>query len=264
MCMSFETFQTNETLGERGKIDIHRPADAPRRGDPFVLAVHGGGWVRGDRTSFHWVADRLLPHGFTVITCSYRTSGEARFPAAYDDLVALLVWLRVHAGELGLGRCALLGSSAGGHLVSLLATRATRERRGQIIELEGVVAYCGPMDMLAMHEWNQGNGSPITRDFMGDPQQRPDAFRDASPIHHVHRDMPAMWLAHGDADQVVPIAQTQRFAQRLADAGVEHTFHTAVGRPHTMVHDDHGPFVLLEEQRVLEFLRQCLRVDAGD
>jgi acetyl esterase/lipase len=260
MCMSFETFQTNESIGERGKIDIHRPADAPRSGDPFILAVHGGGWVRGDRTSFHWVADRLVPHGFTVITCSYRTSNEAPFPAAYDDLVSLLVWLRGHAGELGLGRCALLGSSAGGHLVSLLATRATRQRRGQIIDLHGVVAYCGVMDMLAMDEWTQATGSPITRDFMGDPQQRPDAYRDASPIHHVHADMPPMWLAHGDADAVVPVTQTQGFAQRLADAGVEHTFFTARGRSHTMLHDDSGALVLLEEQPVLAFLRRCLLV----
>lgn len=265
MASSVETVQTNPAIGERGKIDVFLPdSQTTPRPTPFVLAIHGGGWINGDRTSFHWVADRLLPHGFAVITCSYRTIHEACFPAAYDDLVTLLKWLRRHAVEHGLSssRCALLGSSAGGHLVSLLATRATQEHREEIIPIQGVVCYCPPIDPVLQHEWDLQRDSTMTARFMGGtPSQFPDAYRAASPQHHVHRAMPPMWLAHGDQDELVPMSQSQGFVERLASVGIEHSFHIAPGRGHTMLQVDkvdQTNYELLEEMQVVTFLKRCL------
>lgn len=251
------SIQTNEAIGERGIIDIHLPAGAELV--PFVLGIHGGGWRNGDRTSFHWVAQRLLPHGLPVVTCSYRYFPTACFPAAYDDLVALLRWLRRHAGEHGLApRCALLGSSAGGHLAALLITRALREHR-DLIDIAAAVIYCPPTDLELQHQTDAQKGGAMTSNFIGgSPDQQPQAYRAASPLHHVHAAMPPVWMAHGDVDPVVCIEHSRRFVQRLEQAGVPCTFHVAVGREHTMCKADTPETVLLEEPSVVSFLRHHL------
>src|ERR1700727_2639228 len=63
---------------------------------PLVVFLHGGGWLRGDRSlvspSFAgWRPGplaRLAAEGFAVASADYRLSGEARFPAQLEDVSA--------------------------------------------------------------------------------------------------------------------------------------------------------------------------------
>jgi len=58
--------------------------------------------------------------------------------------------------------------------------------------------------------------------MLGAPiRQVPDRARLASPIHQVTSDrpVPPFLIMHGDADDVVPLEQSTRFADTLATAG---------------------------------------------
>ena len=90
------------------ELDVHRPATAadPR---PVVLYVHGGGWrvssrQRTPRETRAWTPgffERIVDAGFVVVANDYRFSGEALYPAAFDDTTDALAWVRAHAGEFG-------------------------------------------------------------------------------------------------------------------------------------------------------------------
>lgn len=264
---SFETIQAQPALGERGKIDLFRPSlPTPDGGWPVVVLVHGGGWARGDRTSFHWVAQHMVNHGLAAISCSYRVAQEAPFPACYDDLVNLLRWLRHNASSLGLvsEHCALLGSSAGGHLVSLLMTRCQHDPAAADIQpIRAGVVYCPPLDLQTQHDHDASRGSTITRDLLGgSPAEQPRRAHDATIFNWIHKPgfkpVP-LWIAHGDMDMVVPIDDTYELVDLWQQHGGEATFHVEKGAGHTMVHPGTGPRQLLQQDQVIAFLKKHLQ-----
>jgi len=113
------------------RLDLYLPpagrAAAPR---PFVVYVHGGGWLSGHTRQSgafqNWpnVLASLAARGYVVASVEYRLSSEARFPAAVQDLKAAIRWLRSQASTYGIDRNRGLvwGASAGGQLAALAAT----------------------------------------------------------------------------------------------------------------------------------------------
>jgi acetyl esterase/lipase len=83
-------------------LDIYQP---PARTTPLplVVFVHGGGWNGGDTRhaasfpDFPRALAALSAQGYVVASVSYRLSGEARFPAAVQDIKAAIRWLRGHS-----------------------------------------------------------------------------------------------------------------------------------------------------------------------
>jgi acetyl esterase len=103
----------------------------PRQPLGAVIWLHGGGWMMGNLDTEHSWAGRITElAGAVVISVAYRLAPEHPFPAAHDDVYAVLRWTAEHAVELGVdpGRIAIGGHSAGGNLAAGVALRARDER----------------------------------------------------------------------------------------------------------------------------------------
>lgn len=212
-----DEIQTNPAIGHAGIISVRVP---PGKGPhPFLLGIHGGGWQNGNRKSYDWCWGRLEALRVALVLCTYRPASEARFPAAYDDLLHLLQWLYVHAVDYRLDRerCGLFGCSSGGHLASLLAVRATREEQG-IPTIRAVASYAGIMDLARWH--GELANAEVVESFTGStPVQDPATYRAASPVHHVHDGVPPLRLIHDSQDEIVPVAQSQCMFDALSNRG---------------------------------------------
>ncbi|MFI2737416.1 alpha/beta hydrolase [Streptomyces sp. NPDC018711] len=107
----------------------------PRAASGAVIWLHGGGYVVGDVDTEHaWAARIARGSGAVVISVGYRTAPEDPFPAALDDVYAVLLWAAGHAAELGFDpeRLAVAGHSAGGGLAAAVALRARDEQGPRI------------------------------------------------------------------------------------------------------------------------------------
>ncbi|AXQ28324.1 alpha/beta hydrolase [Solimonas sp. K1W22B-7] len=94
---------------------------------PLTLFLHGGGFVACGLDTHDNICRCLAVRAQTlVVSVDYRLAPEAPFPAAVQDAVAALEWLRAHAGEIGgdAQRIAVAGDSAGGNLAAVLAQQA--------------------------------------------------------------------------------------------------------------------------------------------
>ncbi len=229
---------------------------------PVILELHGGGWLRGSRREFTPLLsdadsfERITAAGFAVVAADYRLSGEARFPAQLDDVRRALAWVAGPGAEYGLDpdRVVLWGGSAGGTLAALVGLEpGTRVR--------GVIDWYGPSDLFAMEEYTRALGvdapgeSREDRWLGGWVKDVPDAAHAASPVNHVHRGAPPFHLAHGDADDAVPLGQSQALADVLSAAGVDVELVVESGAGHFW-RDAAPDRVALLFDRAIEFARR--------
>ena len=218
---------------ERNRLDLYLPEKADRP-LPVILWIHGGGWRGGDKTN--GPAFRFAMKGYAVASMNYRFSQHAIFPAQIYDCKAAVRYLRANAKQYGLDadHIGAWGSSAGGHLVALLATTSgVKDLEGpggnadQSSRVQAAVDWFGPTDFLTV-------GAKDTRTSLigGDPQTNQDKARKASPMTYVSKDAVPILIMHGDADKTVPFSQSETFAAALKKAGADVTFVPVKGGTH--------------------------------
>lgn len=204
------------------EMDLYRPKAA--WGElPAIVCIHGGGWAKGSRVNHRKMAQALAAKGFVTASISYRLSGEATFPAHIHDCKAAVRFLRANAANFGIDadNIGAIGHSAGGHLAALLATSSG------VAELEGdggngdfcsaiqaVVPMGGQTDLLSQRtrdiSANKDRGA-IWRQFLGGSlDEMPEAYRLASPLAHLDKNDPPVWLITGENDDPSTRAEVLR------------------------------------------------------
>lgn len=205
-----------------------------RAGLPLIVWVHGGGWRGGDKKGGPFRA--LLDSGFAVASINYRLSGEAKWPAQLDDCRSALAYLRAHAGEYNIDvkRIGLWGSSAGGHLVLMLALKgdkadAVNEHHGSAVggdtHLAAVCDWFGPTDLarFSIEGETTKHGAELVHDLFGlEGDALMSACAAASPVTYVGhaKHVPPMLIMHGKSDKLVAIKQSEVLVDKMKRAGI--------------------------------------------
>lgn len=112
-------------------LTIYRPAGSVGV-LPVVLYTHGAGWVFGDvHTHDRLVRELTTRAEAATVFTSYSLSPEARYPAAIEEIYAVLEWIAGGGGEHDLdgGRIAVAGDSVGGNMTAAI-TLMTKQRGG--------------------------------------------------------------------------------------------------------------------------------------
>lgn len=234
------------TENPRQRLDLYLPKKrADEKPLPVIVFIHGGGWQNGDKTGGLRNFARFVESGrYAGVSVGYRLSGEAKWPAQIHDCKAAIRWIRANAKEHNLDpeRIGVWGSSAGGHLVSLLGTS------GNVKELEGnlgahtnfssrvtcVVNFFGPENFLTMlpADAHSNARGAIGALFGGSLTEKKQDAIAASPVTHVTSDDPPVLTAHGTKDPLVPFAQAQELDAALKKAGVPHLLMEMTGGGH--------------------------------
>jgi len=115
-------------LGEGVDVSLLLPSDATGP-LPSLVFAHGGGLMFGNRfLEGEALVDLVESHGIAVAAVEYRLAPEHPYPAALDDVMAVIAWIS-SGGRGGLDPAAVIvgGRSAGGHLAAAAALRARDE-----------------------------------------------------------------------------------------------------------------------------------------
>ena len=97
---------------------VYRPSDASPGDRPALVDVHGGAWRYFDRKIDTYYNRALAARGMVVVALDFRQAPDHQWPSAADDVATGVVWVREHAGELGVRTddIGIVGGSSGGHL----------------------------------------------------------------------------------------------------------------------------------------------------
>lgn len=165
------------------------------------------------------IARDLAAHGFAVWNLEYRRLGApgGGWPGTLDDVAAgidHLASLPALGFDIDLGRIAIAGHSAGGHLALWAAGRRPTAAK---LGVRGVVAMAPLSDLAEAHALKVG-GEVVSEFLGGAPDLLPERLRAASPFEMLPLGVRQLIL-HGSADTAVPIDLSRRYASAAKAAG---------------------------------------------
>ena len=257
-------------------LDVYLPAGATAP-VPAVIYAHPGGFRFGDKSmASAAIAGGMLANGFAFIPVNYRLSGEARFPAAVQDLFAAIEYVKSHAATLGIdsARIVVYGESAGANLAALAGVahdaplfRRSLRNAGTDLRTRGVIALYPPVDFLQIDAMlaAQGCGANlpkhVARDgmeslYLGAPLDAvPDLVRQANPATYATASAPRFLIENGSKDCAVGSGQAGILADALRKAGVQVEHETIDGAGHGGL-----PFeTAANVARIVRFLKDAMQ-----
>lgn len=250
--------RTDVEFAMPGGVSLTLDAWVPEGPGPFaaVIIVHAGGWVNGTKTSYvPPLFEPLTKGGFAWFTINYRLAPQHRFPAPIEDVESAIRYVKAHAKEYKVdpARLALMGESAGGHLVSYVGAHS-RET------VKAVVSFYGPHDLERRAKQQNAVGANLEKLFgLKDLDEHAlKVLREASPITYVHRGMPPYLLIHGTKDGSVPYEQSPLMCAKMKVAGVACEVFTVEDGPHGVGPWERNPEFQKYKAVMVEWLKKTL------
>lgn len=216
--------------------DLYVPRAAGKY--PIVVAVHGGGWQAGNSGNYETWGNWLAARGYALFAINYRLSkpGQPTYPQAVHDVRAAVQFVKARAAELKADaeRVALIGDSAGGHLVALVAlagdtpafSGAYKDDPHAAVstKVKAVVPAYGVFDMAQQfnHDLLHRPQDQIVLKFLGVPLwENRKLYFDASPLSYALNANrgPSFLITWGIEDDIVDRVQSESFLIALKQAG---------------------------------------------
>jgi acetyl esterase/lipase len=205
---------------------------------PAIISVHGGRWRAGNRTDASSIkVTQWAEFGFFAMSIDYRLVGGSPAPAPQLDLLCAIRWVHAHAEEYRIDpeRIYLIGQSAGGQMVSLVATagEAGFPRVGGWEKARSDVRAV--ISVAATYELNSLSWGNLWTPVSGNVEE---ARRHVSPITHVSPTMKPLLIIHSDDDKSVPVQQANDMAAKVKAAGVQTRYVHFTDKGHMGITDD--------------------------
>ena len=243
-------------------LDVFRRP--PATDCPVLIWIHGGGWTVGDKPgkAIDTKVDFAGELGAVLVSVNHRlvTPGsQIRWPTMGQDAAAAVAWVADNADELGVDpeRIALMGHSAGAHLVASLGTNPdllggfamSRDDLRCVVTLDSAAYEVSEGDVRSKGLFESAFGT--------DPVVLADASPTVQAVEHAG-DMPEFIIVTRGTE--TRTAEAEAFAEALEAAGSSAELIHAGGYSHEEVNTavgDGGEDVVTPPVR--RFLESCLR-----
>ena len=219
-----------------GRIDLYYNTSSSEP-TPIVLHIHGGGWNHGTKESQSGFSS-YFKAGFAVANVEYRLVDVGVAPAAIEDIRCALRYIKLHAKELNINpdKVVIQGSSAGAHLALMGGLLENDKQfdgnyKGETdMRVAAIISNYAPTDFTGLNSEMIKNNS-LNRWLAEKANDK--AFRaSVSPVSHVKKTSPPVFIVHGNADPIVPYEQSVILHKKLNLAGVHNEFITVEGGKH--------------------------------
>ena len=191
---------------DRQKLDIYT-SQTSKSSAPLIVFVHGGSWKDGSKDIYKFIGEGFAREGYDVVVPNYRLYPEAKFPGFVEDTASAVSFAAKRYPDRSL---ALIGHSAGGHIVTLLGTNSDYFRAAGVdmcSRISSIIGFAAPTGAYPLKE------EPFITIF-------PERFggKDA-PLNNVNSPSPAMFLMNGGNDTTVGPKNSEQLAAAINARG---------------------------------------------
>ena len=177
---------------------------------PVVIFIYGGGWYKGNKEQYHFVADGLIRKGYMVVIPDYIKYPEGHFPAFIEDIALATAWVKNNISSFGGNpdQVLLVGHSAGAHTGALLVTDARYLAAVGLspADVMGFVGLSGPY-----------NFTPIEPKYIKTFGRENFALMKVN--NHIDGSEPPIYIIHGRGDKTVGQFNFDTFRNKLQASG---------------------------------------------
>ena len=228
-------------------LDLYLPESGGP--SPVVIWTGGSAWMADNGKDFAaWLAPALNQAGFALAGVSIRSSAQTTFPGQIHDIKAAIRWLRANSEEYAIdgNNIGIMGDSSGGWAAAMAGVtgdvpvlEGSIGISGQSSAVQAVVAFYPPTRFLEMDANTISPCTPgagILSVLMGkvichDPADSPESMLIgcqiqtcpekvllADPTQYITPQDPPFLILHGEADPLVPPAQSELLYTMLSEA----------------------------------------------
>jgi len=224
--------------GQDLKLTVFYPTIKKFEKAPLLVYIHGGGWSHGNRFVVEMsggvdVVRQLNDAGVVCITIEYRLLDGKDIHAmdSEADCRDAIHFMVKNAARFGIdpNRIATMGGSAGGHLslVTALGDDKDYPCDPDLAKYPGkVLAEVADFPLVSLVDPELFKGSnfvyhgPLEGLIGGPLDKHRDAAEKLSPMLLLKHDSPAIFLAHGDHDHILNVANSYALAKACQEKGV--------------------------------------------
>lgn len=242
------------------KLDAHIPTG--KGPFPAVILVHGGGWTSGDKTAnfIRPLFPTLDKTGFAWFSIDYRLAPQHPYTAQVDDVKKAITFVKAHAKEYKVKpkKIALMGESAGAHLVNLVGTRNEAPA-----DVAAVVSFYGPINIVDTLKLKAGGPVSDGLKAVFEINALDDAgmakLKAGSPDTYIHRGTAPFLFIHGTKDPAVPYEQSVLGMELFKKAGVPSDLITVQDGIHGVINWESDPKFQGYKTQMIEWLQRRLK-----
>ena len=268
-----------EAAGQHLWITFFAPLKKTEGPTPLVVYIHGGGWTGGKRYNMirpqiaNVIRD-LNKEGITCASIEYRLAapGVTSVMDSVADCKDALRFIVKNAQKYGIDpdRIALIGESAGGHLV--LTTGLGDEKdypcdhsiSGAPAKVRCIVAYYPRVSfsdkaLLVSKRFDSEKIDKWMEQVLGASwKSDPAMLHKLSPVELVQSNSPAIQIIHGDQDTILPVSNATAMRDSAAAKGVEVECIIVKGAEHCFDGKEIHPTDVEIEKSTVDFLMRHL------
>jgi acetyl esterase/lipase len=195
---------------EKQKLDLYLPKG--QKDFPVLFFVHGGTWQSGDRKIYGKLGEGFASQGIGCVIISYRLSPKVQHPAHIEDVAKAFAWtcdnIAKHGGRAD--QIFVCGHSAGGHLVSLLATDESylKAEKHSTKDIKGVISVSGVYTIPPIG---------LAKIFGTDNE----VLKKASPLYQVTAKRPPFCIIYADKDLPLLDLNAEQMCKKLKECECE-------------------------------------------
>ena len=199
------TLEKNYAFGPnpRDRIDFYTSKDSDDS-KPLIVFIHGGGWQRGDKSMYKFVAESFTSQGYDIALPNYRMYPEVKNPEFLTDNARAIAAIHKRYPTRYL---VLIGHSAGAYnALGMVFKPEYLEAEGimSCYTIRGVVSLAAPTGALPAER--EPTISIFPERFQGD-----DSF-----LNHLDQPLPPMLLLNGENDVSVHPDNARKLGEALA------------------------------------------------
>lgn len=235
---NFNAVETNIMLdvaygiNEKQKLDLYLPNNNENL-SKVIIAVHGGGWDSGDKSTLTSFCERLVLENpdYAIINLNYRLQENNlnfAFPNQFFDINLAIDFLISNSNLYHIKpEFALIGSSAGGHL-SLMYDYLYDNNDDKV---KTVISFGGPTNLATPYYLENTDINTLielfldkkfyTKNFCTIPNTNETYLKLVSPIIWVNETSSPTFQFHGNVDDIVPLEDAISLKETLDLSGIE-------------------------------------------
>ncbi|EIM81452.1 uncharacterized protein STEHIDRAFT_85777 [Stereum hirsutum FP-91666 SS1] len=221
--------------------------EKPEGGWSVFIFFHGGGWTLGNINSENSFSTHMAVNAnCVVVSVDYRLAPENAYPAAVEDAVESLEWVRNQGPSLlkiNPFKIAVGGSSSGGNLASILALKAATLTPPAPLVLQLLIVPVTDNTASTSDLWASNALTPwlspgrmmwFRNNYL--PNEADWTKWDASPIFapkELLAKTPKAWIAVCECD--ILKEEGEKYGEKLKEAGVDVEVRVYEGAPHPIM-----------------------------